>query len=122
VRFGVERDVTAYSALLRQPGPGWTQLGNVIDDTYVGIYYVTMQLLFYPGKSTTPGPTPPDVILPAPPLRSEFRRMRSRRSWRCMCRTTRATSSTTPTSPRGMVYREKEREGGKLRNRTSLPL
>lgn len=66
VKFGVERDLTEYSALLRQPGPGWTQLGNVVDDTYVGIYYVTIQLLFYPGTPTSRGLLPPDVILPVP--------------------------------------------------------
>jgi hypothetical protein len=45
----VERDLTDYSALLRQPGQGQAIIGNLVNDTYTGVIHGSARLLFYPG-------------------------------------------------------------------------
>jgi len=60
----VERDLTDYSALLRQPGNGQALIGNVVDSTYTGVIYGSAKLLFYPASILAPAAPAPDAVLP----------------------------------------------------------
>jgi hypothetical protein len=60
----VERDLTDYSALLRQAGNGQVILGNVVNDTYTGVLHGSARLLFYPATAAAPAPRVPDAVLP----------------------------------------------------------
>jgi hypothetical protein len=57
----VERDLTDYSALLRQAGNGQAVIGNVVNGTYTGVIGGSARLLFYPGA---PAAKAPDAIYP----------------------------------------------------------
>ena len=50
-KWHVERDITDYSALLRDSSGGRTLLGNVVDNTYTGIITGSARLVFYPGQA-----------------------------------------------------------------------
>lgn len=57
--WDVEKDITRYSSLLKQPQTVVVELANVVDKTYTGIYNVTISVHFYTGdqqpeSSTTP--------------------------------------------------------------------
>uniref|UniRef100_A0A0D9Y508 Peptide N-acetyl-beta-D-glucosaminyl asparaginase amidase A N-terminal domain-containing protein n=1 Tax=Oryza glumipatula TaxID=40148 RepID=A0A0D9Y508_9ORYZ len=65
--WSVSRDVSRYTALLAAPGEVAVYLGNLIDDTYTGVYHanLTLHLYFHPAAA----PPPPeqqhaDLILP----------------------------------------------------------
>lgn len=45
----VERDLTDYSALLRQAGQGQAIIGNLVNETYTGVIHGSARLVFYPG-------------------------------------------------------------------------
>lgn len=60
----VERDLTDYSALFRQPADGRAVLGNVVNDTYTGIIKGSARLLFYPVSAVAPAARVPDAVLP----------------------------------------------------------
>jgi hypothetical protein len=60
----VERDLTDYSALLRQPGNGQALIGNVVDSTYTGVIYGSAKLLFYPASILAPAAVAPDAVIP----------------------------------------------------------
>ncbi|MEO6798312.1 MAG: peptide-N4-asparagine amidase [Rhodanobacter sp.] len=60
----VERDLTDYSALLRQPGNGQAVIGNVVNSTYTGVIQGSAQLLFYPASARAPAAPVPDVVYP----------------------------------------------------------
>ena len=57
----VERDLTDYSALLRQPGQGQAIIGNLVNDTYTGVIHGSARLLFYPGGGAA---DVPDEVYP----------------------------------------------------------
>ncbi|OOG49842.1 peptide-N(4)-(N-acetyl-beta-glucosaminyl)asparagine amidase [Rhodanobacter sp. C01] len=60
----VERDLTDYSALLRQAGNGQAIIGNVVNSTYTGVIAGSARLLFYPVSARTPAAVAPDVVYP----------------------------------------------------------
>lgn len=60
----VERDLTDYSALLRQAGQGQAVIGNVVNATYTGVITGSAELLFYPASVWAPPPRVPDQIYP----------------------------------------------------------
>jgi hypothetical protein len=60
----VERDLTDYSALLRQAGNGQALIGNVVDSTYTGVIYGSAKLLFYPASILAPAAPAPDAVIP----------------------------------------------------------
>ena len=60
----VERDLTDYSALLRQAGNGQAVIGNIVDSTYTGVIAGSARLLFYPLSARTPAATVPDAVYP----------------------------------------------------------
>ncbi|MEV6848234.1 peptide-N4-asparagine amidase [Actinoplanes sp. NPDC051411] len=47
IQWSVEKDVTAYSALLERPQTVNMYLGNTVDDTYTGVLKVKVTLTFY---------------------------------------------------------------------------
>ena len=57
----VERDLTDYSALLRQSGQGQAIIGNLVNDTYTGVIHGSARLLFYPGGGAS---ETPDAVYP----------------------------------------------------------
>jgi hypothetical protein len=60
----VERDLTDYSALLKQPGQGQAFIGNIVNDTYTGVIHGSARLLFYPASILAPAPPVADAIYP----------------------------------------------------------
>ncbi|MFC5435285.1 peptide-N4-asparagine amidase [Rhodanobacter umsongensis] len=68
-RWHVERDLTDYSALFREPHAGsiWSaQNSEAIDwgwDQLQPIYNADAQLLFYPASAATPAPRVPDAVV-----------------------------------------------------------
>lgn len=60
----VERDLTDYSALLRQAGNGQAFIGNVVDSTYTGVIYGSAKLVFYPASILAPAASAPDAVVP----------------------------------------------------------
>ncbi|MEW5296882.1 MAG: hypothetical protein WDW36_000129 [Sanguina aurantia] len=60
----VERDLTDYSALLRQSGNGQALIGNVVDSTYTGVITGSARLLFYPASLLAPAAHAPDAVVP----------------------------------------------------------
>ena len=60
----VERDLTDYSALLRQAGNGQALIGNVVDSTYTGVIHGSARLLFYPASILAPAAHAPDAVVP----------------------------------------------------------
>ncbi|KAL6627221.1 hypothetical protein ACP70R_030947 [Stipagrostis hirtigluma subsp. patula] len=47
ILWSVSRDVTRYAALLAQPGEVAVYLGNLVDDTYTGVYHANLTLHLY---------------------------------------------------------------------------
>ncbi len=60
----VERDLTDYSALLRQAGNGQAVIDNGVDSTYTGVIYGSAKLLFYPASILAPAAPAPDAVIP----------------------------------------------------------
>ena len=60
----VERDLTDYSALLRQSASGQAIIGNVVDSTYTGVIHGSARLLFYPASILAPAAHAPDLVVP----------------------------------------------------------
>ncbi|KAF5186292.1 Peptide-N4-(N-acetyl-beta-glucosaminyl)asparagine amidase A [Thalictrum thalictroides] len=46
----VEKDITRYTSMLKEPQTLAVYLGNLIDSTYTGIYHVNITLHFYPAE------------------------------------------------------------------------
>ncbi|MCP3137049.1 peptide-N4-asparagine amidase [Pyxidicoccus xibeiensis] len=63
ISWSVEKDVTAYAPLLRQPQPVWMLIGNVVNDTYTGVLDVQVYLTFYAAQGRyKPADTADDVL------------------------------------------------------------
>ncbi|MEW9625094.1 peptide-N4-asparagine amidase [Rhodanobacter geophilus] len=60
----VERDLTDYSALLRNAGQGQAILWNLVSSTYTGVIHGSAKLLFYPASARAPAPRVPDQVIP----------------------------------------------------------
>ncbi|KAL5997859.1 Peptide-N4-(N-acetyl-beta-glucosaminyl)asparagine amidase A [Asimina triloba] len=72
----VDKDITRYASLFRRPQVVAFYLGNIVDETYTGIYHVNLTFVFYPEKtkvgisaanqvkSETGFGSPADLILP----------------------------------------------------------
>jgi hypothetical protein len=67
-RWRVERDITEYSALLREARPGYARDTDYFyRDPYWGDNPIASgRMIFYPATAAQPAPEVPDVILPAP--------------------------------------------------------
>lgn len=60
IRWSVEKDVTAYSALFRTPQTVNMYLGNTVDGTYTGVLNIKVTLTFY--AAPRPAATADDVL------------------------------------------------------------
>lgn len=69
IRWHVEKDVTDYAPLLSQPQPLEMHLGNVVNETYTGIFRIKARLVFYPADRTHPAAVTADVVAPLADLR-----------------------------------------------------
>lgn len=61
-----ERDITDYSALLKQPQTGEANLGNLIEPGLTGIIFGNAKIEFYPANFFNPAPRTADEVLPIP--------------------------------------------------------
>ncbi len=66
IRWTVEKDITAYSAILAAPQPVMMRLDNVVDETFTGILDVQVDLTFWPGRP--PAGLPDAIVTPGTPL------------------------------------------------------
>ncbi|MGZ3542375.1 MAG: peptide-N4-asparagine amidase [Vulcanimicrobiaceae bacterium] len=64
IAYHVEKDVTAYGPIFRSPQSVMTELGNVVNQTYTGVFYVTATLTFYEAAPGAPAARVADAILP----------------------------------------------------------
>jgi Peptide N-acetyl-beta-D-glucosaminyl asparaginase amidase A len=64
IQWHVEKDVTEYANTLQTANNYTYSLGNVVNGTYTGIYYVTATLTFYEPGSGFPAATTPDSVIP----------------------------------------------------------
>lgn len=60
----VERDLTDYSALLRNAGQGQAVIGNLVNATYTGVIHGSARLLFYPASPAARAAEVPDAVYP----------------------------------------------------------
>lgn len=60
----VERDLTDYAALLRNPGQGQAIIGNLVNSTYTGVIHGSARLLFYPASARARAADVPDAVYP----------------------------------------------------------
>jgi hypothetical protein len=60
-----ERDLTSYAGLFKTASTGFASLGNVVDSTYTGVIYGTVNVYFYPTNGANPaGADQSDVAIP----------------------------------------------------------
>jgi hypothetical protein len=64
IQWHVEKDVTEYANTLATANNYTYSLGNVVNGTYTGIYYVTATLTFYEPGSGFPAASTPDAVIP----------------------------------------------------------
>ncbi|KAM0847253.1 hypothetical protein ACQ4PT_055135 [Festuca glaucescens] len=62
--WSVSRDVTRYAALLADPGEVAVYLGNLVDQTYTGVYHVNLTLHLYFHPAPPPLTQQADLIVP----------------------------------------------------------
>ena len=60
----IERDITDLSALLASAQSGSATIYNIVNSTYTGIIYGTVQLQFYPVSPQAPPAKVPDTVVP----------------------------------------------------------
>jgi hypothetical protein len=69
IRWHVEKDLTGYAPLLSRPQSLEMQLGNVVNDTYTGIFNIRMRLVFYPADRAHPAAATADLVAPLEDVR-----------------------------------------------------
>ncbi|GAB3352710.1 peptide-N4-asparagine amidase [Lysobacter tyrosinilyticus] len=69
IRWHVEKDLTDYAPLLSRPQPLEMHLGNVVNETYTGIFKIKARLVFYPADRTHPAAVTADIVAPLADVR-----------------------------------------------------
>lgn len=64
IAWQVEKDVSAYAPLFRQPQPVVMELGNLVNETYTGVFDIRATLTFYPADAAHPAAASADRIEP----------------------------------------------------------
>lgn len=63
IEWRVEKDVTAYAPLFAQPQDAEMHLGNVVNETYTGVFDVKLSLLFFRADENHPAAQTADLVL-----------------------------------------------------------
>lgn len=71
IEWRVDKDVTAYAPLFAQPRDVEMFLGNVVDETYTGVFDIKLSLLFFRADGTHPAAVTADEVLPLDDLRED---------------------------------------------------
>ena len=71
IEWRVEKDVTSYAPLFAQPQAAEMHLGNVVDETYTGIFDVRLSLLFFRADGAHPAAQTADLVMPLDALRED---------------------------------------------------
>jgi hypothetical protein len=61
--YTFDKDITEYSALLRQPQPYRGGIGNYVTDVYTGNYLQTVKITYYRATRRHPAPSTPDAVI-----------------------------------------------------------
>ncbi len=64
IKWHIEKDVSQYAPVLTQPQSVVVDLGNVVNPTFTGIFFVTLDLTFYATDSSSPPAPHPDQVVP----------------------------------------------------------
>jgi hypothetical protein len=64
IKWHIEKDVSQYAPVLTQPQTVVVDLGNVVNDTFTGIFFVTLDLTFYATDSSSPPAPHADQVVP----------------------------------------------------------
>ncbi|UJB20379.1 MULTISPECIES: peptide-N4-asparagine amidase [Lysobacter] len=64
IGWHVEKDISAYAALLKSPQQVRMYLGNVVNQTYTGVIYVQARVVFYNADRRHPAPDSADAVAP----------------------------------------------------------
>lgn len=71
IQWRVEKDVTAYAPLFATPQSVEMHVGNVVNETYTGVFDIRLQLLFYRADQAHPAADSADQVLPLQALRED---------------------------------------------------
>ncbi|MGF1431304.1 peptide-N4-asparagine amidase [Kitasatospora sp. LaBMicrA B282] len=64
ISWHVDQDLTDFVPLLRTPQPVVVDLGNLVNDTYTGVYHMTMTVTYYQADRDHPPAATADQVLP----------------------------------------------------------
>jgi Peptide N-acetyl-beta-D-glucosaminyl asparaginase amidase A len=64
ITWHVEKDVSEYSSILRQPRTVVTSLENLVDATFTGVFHITLSLTFYAADARHPAAAAPSQVVP----------------------------------------------------------
>jgi hypothetical protein len=64
IQWNVEKDVSEYATILNQSQTVVVDLGNVVNPTYTGIFFITLDLTFYATGDENPPASHPDLVIP----------------------------------------------------------
>ncbi len=64
IKWHIEKDVSQYAPVLNQPQTVVVDLGNVVNDTFTGIFDTTLDLSFYATGDGSPPAGHPDQVIP----------------------------------------------------------
>lgn len=71
IAWHVEKDLSAYAPLLRQPQAVEMHLGNLVNETYTGVFKVKVRLAFYRADGTHAAAATADSVAPLDALRED---------------------------------------------------
>lgn len=64
ISWHVAKDITEFAPLLKDPQKLQLELGNVVNDTYTGVYHVKLTITYYRADGRHPAATTADRIVP----------------------------------------------------------
>lgn len=64
ISWHVDADISRYIPLLRTPQPLVVDLGNIVNDTYTGIYHMTLTVTYYQADHRHPAAQTADQVIP----------------------------------------------------------
>ncbi len=64
IKWHIEKDVSQYAPVLTQPQTVVVDLGNVVNQTFTGIFHTTLDLTFYTTGDGNPPAAHPDQVIP----------------------------------------------------------